>query len=69
MNKKGDKSRQILIVPSGITGIDIGDSENQAPMTEFDIQKTAESENMYPAISQGYPISGFKDAVKEDKLR
>lgn len=67
--KKDKKSRQLLIVPSGTVSEDGGFEDREAVMSEFDIQKTAESENFYPAIAQGIPISGFKDAVKKDKTR
>ncbi|MBR0466483.1 MAG: hypothetical protein IJJ40_03205 [Clostridia bacterium] len=65
---KRRKRRHIIVVSSGIENSEFERIDEGHAMSEFDIQKTAESANLYPAIAQGYPVNGFKDAVKEDKF-
>lgn len=66
---KRKEKKNIFVVPSGITEGEFQMTDNADPLIEFDVQKTAESVNLYPTIAQGYPISGIKDIEREDPRR
>ena len=67
--KNNDTKRPIIVVPDGVAELGLEDSVFSPHLAEFDVQKTAESEDLYPAIAQGFPVSGFKEIYKKDKFR
>lgn len=68
MKDKRNKNaqRQVIVVSSGVPEDELQGVDNTQALNEFDVQKTAESANLYPAIAQGYPVSGFKDVTKKE---
>ena len=64
-----DKEKQIIVVSSGVSDGEAENVDGFQALNEFDVQKTAETENLYPAIAQGYPVSGFKDIIKPDNTK
>ena len=63
---KRRRRNHIIVVSSGIENSEFERIDDGHTMSEFDIQKTAESVNLYPTIAQGYPVNGFKDFEKPD---
>ena len=63
-DKNGEK--QIIIVSAGVSDGKADNVDGFSALGEFDVQKTAETANLYPAIAQGYPVSGFKEITKPD---
>lgn len=64
-------SRQVAIVPAVYSDDSLNESvfaSDYSDFFEFDVQKTADTENDFPTIAQGYPISGFKDVINHGKF-
>lgn len=63
------RKKPLIVVSSGIADDEFQAEISHNSISEFDVQKTAESEFLYPAIAQGYPVSGFKDIKKNKEIK
>lgn len=61
MSKNKKRIKPQLVEPSVIDYESYGDFLVESHFGEFDVQLTADTENEYPFIAHGYPITGFKD--------
>lgn len=64
---KRKKKKQITVVPSYVS--DTGSVEqrlNQPVLSEFNVQETADTENVFPTISQAFPHENVKNIRKKD---
>lgn len=65
--KEKFKRRQIAVVPAAPEEQFFQDTITEWNYSEFDVQPTADTENEFPVIAQGYPISGFKEIDKRNE--
>ncbi len=68
MSKKRNY-KPLLIEPSSIDYDMFGDFLIESHYGEFDVQLTADTDNEFPAIAHGYPITGFKDLENKENFR
>ncbi len=67
MALKRKPKRQIAVIPAVNQNSDLYDTVTEWNFSEFDVQPTADTENEFPVIAQGYPISGFKEIKKQQE--